>query len=240
MSSDNKIRYGDNEASSYGALETKGTTYEIGYKQAARLINVAHLSSALDFGAGAGRSSKFLADVGVQTVYAVDRSEAMVQEGRSKNIPGVTYLLTRDGKISLEDAAVGLAISFFVFIEFTTKDEMIAACAEVYRVLTDHGQFIVVTTNAQAFGHSFKTFRYDQPKKKVSGERVRCTVLVSDRKLELLDTYWTTDDYCDSLKSAGFKIASVSYPLGSPEEFPDTDEPVVAPSVVIEAIKGSA
>src|SRR5262249_33759754 len=112
-------------------------------------------------------------------------------------------------------------------------------CSEIFRVLRPGSQFVIVTTNPGAFGHSFKTFRYDTLKTSASGERVKCTVFTADKELELLDTYWTIADYRSSLEISGFEVASIFFPFVSRRQFPDTDEPAVAPSVVIEAVKPS-
>jgi ubiquinone/menaquinone biosynthesis C-methylase UbiE len=240
MSDKDQIRYDAGEASSYGSLGISGTTYQIGYDFARRRLRALRPSRVLDFGAGAGRSSEFLRQCGAQEVWAVDHSPAMVEQGRARNIPGVTYLLSRDAQIPLGGNTVDLAVSLFVFIEFTTLAAMTGACREVHRVMRDGGRFIIVSVSPDAFDREYKSFAYAGGAHRTSGDRIMCRVRTGKGILELLDTYWTAADYHAALSAAGFTIEATSYPAGSRPAFPDTDEPLVPPFVIIEAAKARA
>jgi ubiquinone/menaquinone biosynthesis C-methylase UbiE len=228
--------YTAHAARSYGTLGIADTTYEIGFDAARRLLTRVKDLVVLDFGAGAGRSSEFLRHEGARRVFAVDHNSAMIDEGRSKNIPGVEYILSRE-EIPLPDACVDAAVSLYVFIEFSTRESMLSTCKEVYRLLRAGGQFLIVTVSPLAFGHKFSSFEYSLPRERRSGSPAICLVRTDYGLLELEDTYWTEEDYTQTLAQAGFRMRSLEYPLGSRAAFPRTEESLVPPFLVLDALK---
>lgn len=231
-----RIVYTPDAARSYGTLGIAGTTYEIGFAAVRRLLTRAKGSVFLDFGAGAGRSSEFLRIEGATHVFAVDHSEAMIREGRSKGISGVEYVLSSE-KIPLPDECVDGAVSLNVFIELSTRESILLVCKEVNRIVRAGGQFIVVTASPSAFGHKFSSFEYPLPGELQSGSPAVCRIQTSRGPLELEDTYWTEDDYTQALRDANFRVDHVEYPMGSRSAFPKTEESFVAPFLVLIAVK---
>ena len=232
-----RVSYTSGSAQSYGTLGIAGTTYEIGFAAARRLLGQVEGAVFLDFGSGAGRSSQFLRDLGAARVLAVDHNEEMIAVARSKAVAGVDFILSNQ-LIPLSDECVDGAVSFNVFIEFATREAMTAACKEVNRVLRVGGLFVVMTTSPMAFGNRFRTFEYAQPKERESGSTAICTVFTGEGVLELEATYWVEADYRQALTDAGFLVSAVEYPLGDKAAFPDTEESFVAPYVILAAVKG--
>lgn len=92
--------YGDPlRASSYAGLDFPGT-YWLAFRDIPGLIrrHLAGGSVALDFGCGAGRSTRFLQELGFRTV-GVDISEAMLALARERDPQG-EYVLVPDGDLS--------------------------------------------------------------------------------------------------------------------------------------------
>jgi len=85
-------------AASYAALEFPGT-YHLAFRDLPDLLGrPAPGARALDFGCGAGRSTRFLADLGFRAEGA-DLSEAMLAEARARD-PRGTYRRVPDGNLS--------------------------------------------------------------------------------------------------------------------------------------------
>ena len=87
--------YEDEErASAYATLEFPGTYY-LAFRDLPALIRrYNHGSRALDFGCGAGRSTRFLRNLGLDVVGA-DISQAMLDQARALD-PSGDYYLFRD------------------------------------------------------------------------------------------------------------------------------------------------
>src|SRR5215510_8653064 len=87
--------YEDEErARAYATLEFPGTYY-LAFRDLPGLIRRHnHGSRALDFGCGTGRSTRFLRNLGLQTIGA-DISEAMLDQARGLD-PSGEYRLIRD------------------------------------------------------------------------------------------------------------------------------------------------
>jgi ubiquinone/menaquinone biosynthesis C-methylase UbiE len=190
----------------------------------------------LDFGAGAGRSSEFLRHEGAKHVYAVDHDPAMIERGRSKMEDGIDFILSADA-IPLQDEIADACISLNVFVEMSTRPTMLSALREVHRVLRARSHFVVATTSPMAFGHKYLSFEYDQPRNRRSGTGVICHVHTERGELELEDTYWTEEDYASAMRESGFRICSISYPTGARADFPASDESIVAPFMIFDAIR---
>jgi SAM-dependent methyltransferase len=95
-------------ASSHAELELPGTYYLAYRGLPAILRQHAHGSAALDFGCGAGRSTRFLRDLGFDVV-GLDISEPMLTRARQRG-PAGTYLPVSDGDLT------GLAASTYDLI----------------------------------------------------------------------------------------------------------------------------
>ncbi|HEU4365129.1 MAG TPA: class I SAM-dependent methyltransferase, partial [Candidatus Krumholzibacteria bacterium] len=84
-------------ADSYAALEFPGT-YFLAYRDLPAIIGAhAQGTKAVDFGCGAGRSTRFLRGLGFDAV-GVDISPPMLARARARD-PGGDYRLVADGDV---------------------------------------------------------------------------------------------------------------------------------------------
>ena len=97
-------------------------------------------------------------------------------------------------------------------------------------MLTIGGTAVIITTNPEAFGHDFKTYKYDRPMSPKSGDRIACTVKTTP-PLVLEDTYWTLDDYRNAFDRAGLPISDIRLPKAEGSGW--LDETAVAPDCVL-------
>ena len=85
----------EQRARAYADLEYPGTSW-LAFRDIPRLLRE-HVTGtrALDFGCGAGRSTRFLGELGFHAT-GIDISEPMLREATTRD-PGGRYLLVRDG-----------------------------------------------------------------------------------------------------------------------------------------------
>jgi SAM-dependent methyltransferase len=238
VGSDAKVRYSYTEgnAGRYGSLGIEGTTYQIGFDAVAELLGDITATTFLDFGCGAGRSARFLKQLGARHVYGVDHDQNMIGQALSQGLDGVTFLRI-DGPIPLPDASVDGAISMNVFIEIRTLDVMTRACAEITRTLRSGAPFILESSSPMAFGHTFRNFSYPHAGRLRSGDTTQCIVTAPDGQFVIEDTYWTQDDYVNAIERAGLTVTTIDYPRPRDPAAWSTDEASVPPCIVIAARK---
>ena len=122
----------DARASSYADLEFPGTYYLAFRDLPAVLERHVEGRTALDFGCGAGRSSRFLTDLGYD-VLGVDIAEHMLVRARARD-PGGRYVLIPDGELgALKGSSFDLVLSAFTFDNIPTREKM---CSFISRTST--------------------------------------------------------------------------------------------------------
>lgn len=240
MGSDADGRYShtDGNAELYGSLGIEGTTYQIGFDAVATLLGDIRGKTFLDFGCGTGRCARFLKQLGVQHVYAVDHDQNMIDQALSQELDGVTVLRI-DGSIPLPNASVDGVVSMNVFIEIRTRDAMRGACTEIARTMRPGAPFILESSSPVAFGHTFRSYSYPHAGPLRSGETTPCVVNAPGGQFVIEDTYWTEDDYVDAIEQAGLTVTTIDYPLPRDPAAWFTDEVSVPPCIIIEARKAA-
>ena len=203
-------------AGQYGEADFEGVIY-LAFRDIPALIRE-HVrgKAALDYGCGAGRSTRFLKRQELEAI-GVDISEAMLTEARLAD-PDGAYHRIDSGALPFGDATFDMAFSSFVFFEMSSKDQMVAAATEIKRVLKPGGVFILLIGAEELYDHDWTTVKVDFPenKNRKSGSQVK--VLLTDVNLELYDYYWTDADYRQVLIQAGFADIDLHQPLGLPDD----------------------
>src|SRR3989338_10352988 len=87
------FKYKTENAETYKALEIKGTTFEPSFAEAERMFGDLSGKTVLDFGSGAGRSSRFLKELGAKLVIGAEHNEAMINQAKTNRPTGVEYYL---------------------------------------------------------------------------------------------------------------------------------------------------
>ncbi len=229
--------YSSQNASTYAQLGIAGTTYEPSFNELAKLLGNLKDKTVMDFGCGAGRSTRFLKSFNPVMVYGVDHSAEMIAESQSANDEGIEYQVT--GEIfPFSDNFFDVVISTFVFVETPSIEKMLSAAKEIYRVLKPSGQFLISTGNSQAFikGANYKNFSYPPNPDLKSGMKTRCTVK-GEQPFVIDDIYWTENDYEQVLTQAGFSIRHKSFPAAEGDGW--LDETKITPHLVYECVKST-
>ena len=110
----------EKHAGEYAELGMEGTQY-LAFRDISMLIReyAGPIASALDYGCGAGRSTRFLKHLGFNVV-GVDVSGEMLEQARSKDMLG-EYHHIPSGHLPFEDSAFDLVFSSFVFGSVTNR-----------------------------------------------------------------------------------------------------------------------
>lgn len=161
-------------AAAYARLEFPGT-YELAFRDLPEIIRRQTLGlKALDFGCGAGRSSRFLKDLGF-AVSGVDISREMLANARTKDPEGDYHLVADDGRIPFADNTFQLAFSAFTFDNIPTREKKSQLFEELKRVLSPNGRLVNLVSTPEIYLHewsSFTTQNYPQNKQAQTGDKV--------------------------------------------------------------------
>jgi ubiquinone/menaquinone biosynthesis C-methylase UbiE len=210
----------NNRAKSYAELEFPGT-YNLAYRDIPEIITkYVNGKKALDFGCGAGRSTRYLKQLGFNTI-GLDISKDMLKLARERD-PNGEYFLIRDTDLSrLKDNSYDLVFSAFTFDNIPTEDKKIQNLGEIRRVLKTGGIFINLVSSPEIYMHewaSFTTKAFPENRTAKSGDKVKIIMTdVSDRR-PIEDIIWFDDAYRNIYGYAEFRLLKVHKPLGKKSE----------------------
>lgn len=172
--------------------------------------------AALDHGCGAGRSSRFLKNLGF-SVIGVNVSPDMIQAARGKD-PGGIYQTVEGTQLPFKDSSFDLVLQAIVVMEFPSQTTMNAAFFEISRVLKDSGVAIVITHNAEQCVGEWASFiwKTNKDKRPKSGEQAE--VLVRGTEITFNDYMWYHPDLEDAFKQAGLIVRKRHQPVATGQE----------------------
>jgi SAM-dependent methyltransferase len=204
-------------ARAYAELEFPGTYY-LAFRDIPRLL-AKHVTGtrALDFGCGAGRSSRFLRDQGFDVV-GVDISEAMLAEAAARDPQGTYLRLTGDDFGPLGSRQFDLIFAAFSFDNIPGRERRTRLVREMAARLSTAGRLVMVVSSAEIYVNewlSFSTRDFPENRNAKSGELVRIVMLdVPDRR-PVEDAFWTDADYRTTFGGAGLEVMEVHHPMGN-------------------------
>jgi SAM-dependent methyltransferase len=207
-------------AEAYATLELPGT-YFLAYRDLPAIIGKhVHGRLAVDFGCGAGRSTRFLRGLGYEVV-GVDISPPMLARARERDPQG-DYRLVPDGDISsLPAASCDLVLSAFTFDNVPTMESKVALLRGLSRLLTAEGRIVNLVSAPEIYVNewvSFSTRDFPENRRARCGDRVLIVMLdVADRR-PVEDVLWTDEGYREAYEQAGLTPIEVYRPLGGPSE----------------------
>jgi SAM-dependent methyltransferase len=210
--------YADRQrAESYAKLDFPGTYY-LAFRDLPTIIgSVPSGATALDFGCGAGRSTRFLRRLGFD-VMGVDISAEMLAMARAADPEG-SYRLVSDGEPNLVgERGFDLVLSAFTFDNvpgWENKERLLRMIGESLR---DGGRFVNLVSSPEIYVHewaSFSTKEFPGNTTAKTGDVVRTVMLdVADGR-PVDDIFWTAADYREVYRRAGLAVREVHQPLGS-------------------------
>lgn len=222
-------------ADAYSRLEFPGTYY-LAFRDLPAIIGE-HVTgrTALDFGCGAGRSTRFLRRLGLDAV-GLDISADMI--GRARAIdPAGDYRLIRDGDLTeVEGRAFDLVLSAFTFDNIPTIARKVALFRGLRDLLSAQGRIINLVSSPEIYTHewaSFSTAAFPENRRARSGGIVRIvnTAIADSRPVE--DVLWTDGAHREVYLASGLTIVKTYRPLASDDEpYPWVNETRIAPWVI--------
>lgn len=224
--------YADRQrAASYDTLEFPSTYYLAFRDLPAIFTRHAHGRRALDFGCGAGRSTRFLRQLGFEPV-GVDVSAAMIERARERDAEG-DYRLMPDGEFgAVSTASFDLILAAFTF-DNVPMDHKVGLFRSLRGLLAADGCLVNLVSSEAIYVHEWASFSTrDFPENRTArvGDTVRIVMLdVQDRR-PVEDAYCTDEAYREVYRQAGLDLVSKHSPLGSPDEpYPWVSETAVSP-----------
>lgn len=219
-------------ADAYAKLEFPGTYY-LAYRDLPAVIGE-HVqgTKALDFGCGTGRSTRFLRELGFDTV-GVDIAEHMVAHARERD-PRGDYRLVPDGDLSeLASGAYDLVLSVFTFDNIPTMDKKVVLFQSLKCMLKDGGRIVNLVSSPKIYVNewaSFSTKDFPENRTAASGDKVRIVMLDVEDKRPVEDILWTDADYREVYKRAGLAPIKIYRPLAKQcEPYTWVSETTIAP-----------
>jgi len=210
----------ETRAQAYATLEFPGTYYLAFRDLPAILAEHVRGPVALDFGCGAGRSTRFLSDLGFETT-GIDVSPAMLDLARAAD-PSGRYLLVDDGDYRpLEPQRFDLIFSAFAFDNIPGVEHRAALLSALRRLLHPGGRIVLLGTTAEVYVNettSFTALDFPENREAKSGDEVRVVMKdVADRR-PVTDILWFHEDYLALFAAGGLDLVAHHSPLGRDDD----------------------
>lgn len=222
-------------ADSYAKLEFPNT-YFLAYRDLPEIIRK-HVNgnNALDFGCGAGRSTRFLKELGFD-VIGIDISSDMLSKAQSFD-PDGNYMLVTDGNYhKLKKTPFDLIQSIFTFDNIPTMKKRIDILSALSAKLKNSGKIILLDSTPEIYHNewaSFSTADFPENRFAKDGELVKIVMTdVSDNR-PVEDIIWSHGHYNELFENCNLKIEAMYKPLGKHDEpFAWKSELELAPWVI--------
>lgn len=207
-------------AAAYAALEFPGTYY-LAFRDLPELI-AQHVSGrvALDFGCGAGRSTRFLQRLGFSAT-GVDISSSMIEQARRAD-PGGSYRLIGDGDFTdLPIGSFDLIFSAFAFDNIAGAERRAALLGGLRTLLSPTGRIVLLDSTPEIYVHewvSFTTSAFAENRVARGGDSVRIVMKDGGDQRPIVDWIWFHEDYLRLFAAAGVALMTQHRPLGRQAE----------------------
>ena len=218
-------------AEAYSRLEFPGT-YFLAYRDLPEILS-RHLAArrAVDFGCGAGRSTRFLRRLGFEAV-GVDTSADMIRKAREID-PAGDYRLVEPARLTgLATGAWDLVFSAFTFDNIPQPGK-VARFRDLARLLAPEGKIVSLVSTPEIYTQewaSFSTRDFPENRQAKTGDVVRIVMTdVTDRR-PVEDVVCSKASYLEIYREAGLERVASYEPLGRDgEPFEWVSETRVAP-----------
>jgi SAM-dependent methyltransferase len=207
-------------AEAYATLEFPGTYY-LAYRDLPAII-AKHVTGreALDFGCGAGRSTRFLKKLGFNAI-GIDISSSMIRLAANAD-PGGSYQLIDDGDFSgFEPARFDLILSAFAFDNIPGVVERCELLHDLGCLLNDTGRIILLGSRPEIYTHewtSFTTKDFPENHHARSGDAVRIVMKEVADARPVIDLVWFHEDYLALFAASKLDLIACHTPLGHNNE----------------------
>ncbi len=207
-------------ATAYAKLDFPGTYY-LAFRDLPELIeNFTPKGQAIDFGCGAGRSTRFLQSLGYETT-GLDISAEMLALAHQLDKQG-QYRQIEDGRLNgVQSNHYELILSAFTFDNISTVEKKTALFREFYRVLKAGGCLINLVSSPELYINdwvSFQTTCFPHNFTARTGDLVNTIITDTDDPRPVDDELCTDADYRNIYTDAGFTLLKTHKPLATGKE----------------------
>lgn len=228
--------YDDAErARAYAALEFPGTYY-LAYRDLPAIIRQ-HVTGrhALDFGCGAGRSTRFLKSLGFNAA-GIDISRSMIDLAAVAD-PDGDYRPVTDGDFSgFAPSSFDLIFSSFAFDNIPDVAKRSELLRSLRVLLRDDAHIILLGSTPDIYQHewaSFTTKDFPENRRARSGEPVRIVMKDVTDARPVVDLVWSHDDYLKLFAASELELIAYHTPLGREDDPCEwVTEPSIAPWMI--------
>jgi len=230
-------------ADAYATLEFKNTYY-LAFRDLPAIIQEhVHGSKALDFGCGAGRSTRLLRQLGFE-VTGVDIAEDMIRKARQIDAPGDYRLVPGDDFSALPRGGYDLVLSAFTFDNIPGRENKIRIFRNLRELLRDGGKIVHIVSTPEIYIHewtSFSTKDFPENRKCCSGDTVKVIVMDHADLRPVEDILWTDESYRDVFAAAELNFVQKYLPLATGDEpYTWVNETQIAPWAIYVLERGSS
>jgi SAM-dependent methyltransferase len=222
-------------AEAYAQLEF-ANTYHLAFRDLPEIIQK-HVKGnrGVDFGCGAGRSTRFLRALGFDAI-GIDISQDMIAKAK-KIDPHGDYRHVADGNYStLPQRHFDLVQAIFTFDNIPGAEHRSMLMRNLANLLTADGCLLLLDSTPELYLNdwaSFTTTCFPSNKTAGSGDLVQTIITDVFDARPVDDILWLHDDYLNNFKEAGLTLEATYYPLAKHEEpFAWINETEVAPWVI--------
>jgi SAM-dependent methyltransferase len=221
-------------AEAYSKLEFSNTYY-LAYRDLPEIASkYAQGRTALDFGCGTGRSSRFLKRLGFE-VTGIDISEDMLRKARQTD-PGGDYRCVADMDLGALAPSYSLVLSAFTFDNIPAENKL-PLFKKLVGLLGPQGVLVNIVSSPEIYWHewaSFSTRDYAVNNRKAkSGETVLIVTTDFEDRRPCADVLCADDDYKSLFARAGLQIMETRRPLATGREpYRWISETTIAPWVI--------
>jgi SAM-dependent methyltransferase len=227
---DNAVR-----ADAYSRLEF-ANTYYLAFRDLPALFR-RHVTgtSALDFGCGTGRSTRFTRQFGFETI-GIDIAPEMIAKARELD-PHGDYHLTKGGDFSgLSSHAFDLVLCMFPFDNIAGFAVKLGLFCQLASLLRNSGKLVNVVSSPEIYLHewaSFSTKDFPENRNAKSEDIVRIITTDFADRTPAVDVLCTDDSYRQLYSQAGLAVVAMHKPLANGDEpYRWVSETKIAPWVI--------
>lgn len=222
-------------AEDYSKLEF-ANTYHLAFRDLPEMFS-AHVkgTTALDFGCGAGRSTRFLRGLGFETI-GVDVSPAMVAKAREIDPGGDYRVIPGDDLSDLARESFCLIQSAFTFDNIPGMDAKVRIFRHLRGLLKPDGVLVNIVSAPEIYVNewaSFSTSGFPENRNARPGDPVKIVTTDFEDRRPCVDIYWPHESYLEVYLRAGLEIVEMRKPLAKGDEpYRWVSETRIAPWVV--------
>ena len=228
-------------ADSYATLEF-ANTYHLAFRDLPDIFRT-HVkgTTALDFGCGTGRSTRFLRGLGFDAI-GVDISEEMIARARELDPSGDYRLIPGDDMTALPRAGFDLIQSAFTFDNIPGMETKLRLFRDLRALLKPGGIFVNLVSAPEIYWNEWSSFSTkDFPENRAArpGDPVKIVTTDFEDRSPAIDILCPHESYKEIYAQANLEITEIRKPLATGDEpYKWVSETSIAPWVIY-TLRGS-